>query len=258
MKYLPKSRSRHPYRRSLLILSGVFGAGVVIFFLLDSLILSLITPAWKADNIVSVKVRDFSGFFSSRSGLMTENARLRESVASLELRLASLSAELGGEGDLLALFGRTSEEVGILAAVLTHPPQTPYDILVIDAGFKDGVALGQRVVLPEGSIIGEVTEVFAGLSKVRLYTSSGMKTNAVLERNNMAVILEGTGAGNFRIEVPRETVVEIGDRILSPDLSARLLGIVEDSAVEPTDFFKEVLARSPVNIFNLRFVLIKR
>lgn len=258
MKYLPKSRSRHPYRRSLGILAAVFASGIIIFYLLDSLILSAVAPAWKAENAAVRKLSELSGFFRTRGALLSENARLKESVASLELQLSSLSVQQGEESNILALLGRTREEGGIFATVLSHPPQTPYDVLVIDAGTDDGVSIGRAVALPEGPVIGEISEVYGGLSKVKLFTSSGEKTNAVLERNNMPVVLEGAGAGNFRIVVPRETPVEIGDRILTPDFSARLVGVVEETAVEPTDSFKEVLAKSPANIFNLRFVLIKQ
>ena len=64
-------------------------------------------------------------------------------------------------------------------------------------------------------------------------------------------------AGNFQIEVPRETVVERGDRVLSADIFLHLVAVVEDVSVEPTDSFKEVLARSPANIFNIRYVIIR-
>ncbi|MDO8565523.1 MAG: rod shape-determining protein MreC [bacterium] len=258
MKYLPKSRSRHPYRRSLGILATVFVTGAILFYLLDSLIITVVAPAWRMENMVARKFSELSGFFHTQTFLLAENARQKERLASLEIELSSVSASREQENHLLALLGRDTESLGITAAVLTHPPQTPYDILTIDAGEKDGVTLGALVILPEGSAVGEVLEVFGGLSKIKLFTSSGMKTNAVLERNNMPVVLEGTGAGNFRVVVPRDTAVEIGDKILSADLSARLVGIVEDSTFEPTASFQEVLARSPANIFNLRFVLIKR
>jgi len=35
------------------------------------------------------------------------------------------------------------------------------------------------------------------------------------------------------------------------------LAVVEDIRLQPTDSFKEVLAKSPTNIFTLRFVFIR-
>ena len=83
------------------------------------------------------------------------------------------------------------------------------------------------------------------------------KTNAVLERGLVPVILEGAGGGNFRLILQRDMAVEVGDKILSPGISPQILGIVGDVRLSPTDAFKEVLVRSPVNIFALTFVSVE-
>jgi len=140
--------------------------------------------------------------------------------------------------------------------VLTYPPQTPYDIIIIDAGSNDSLVLGSEVSMPEGPLLGVVSEVFPRRAKVKLFSTNGEETGAVLERNNMPVTLEGTGGGNFRISLPRDIAIERGDRILSRSMSSSLLAVVEEVSVEPTDSFKEILAKSPTNIFSLRFVFI--
>ncbi len=144
----------------------------------------------------------------------------------------------------------------VVAAVLTYPPQTPYDIIIIDAGSNDSLVLGSEVSMPEGPLLGVVSEVFPRRAKVKLFSTNGEETGAVLERNNMPVTLEGTGGGNFRISLPRDIAIERGDRILSRSMSSSLLAVVEEVSVEPTDSFKEILAKSPTNIFSLRFVFI--
>ena len=141
----------------------------------------------------------------------------------------------------------------IVATVLTYPPQTPYDIIIIDIGSNDSVVIGGEVSMSEGPLLGLVSEVFSRRAKVKLFSASGEETSAILERNDMPITLEGRGGGNFRISLPRDMEIEKGDRILSADISARLMAIVEDVTVQPTDAFKEVLAKSPTNIFALRF-----
>jgi cell shape-determining protein MreC len=155
------------------------------------------------------------------------------------------------------LAGRKPSRETIIAGVLTHPPQTPYDVIIIDAGSNDAIEEGKAVYLPEGPSLGVVSEVSNSNSRVRLFSSSGEKTNAVLERHNVPVELEGLGAGNFRLMLPRDAEVEVGDRILSPDISSRLLAVVGDISRSPTDSFKEVRAKSPANIFILRFVFVE-
>ena len=72
----------------------------------------------------------------------------------------------------------------------------------------------------------------------------------------MSVTLVGVGAGNFKITIPRDVVVESGDRILSADVSSHLLAVVGEVNMSSTDSFKEVLAKTPANIFALRFVFV--
>lgn len=175
------------------------------------------------------------------------------SVASSVWKVKSIVVT--GE-NILPVLDRRTQDHNVLASILTYPPQTPYDIIIIDAGSNDFVALGNKVSMTEGPILGLVSEVFPRSAKVRLFTTSGEKTNAVLERNEIPVILEGVGGGNFRISLPRNIDVEKGDRILSRDLSSRLLAVVGDVSAKSTDSFKEIIAKSPANIFNLRFVFV--
>lgn len=154
------------------------------------------------------------------------------------------------------IIDRQTESGLVVATVLTYPPQTPYDVIIIDAGSNESITIGSQVLLPEGPILGIVSEVFPKSAKVKLFSANGEETNAVLERNNVPVTLVGVGGGNFRLAVPRDIAIEKGDRILSPDITARLLATVGEVSVRPTDSFKEVLAKSPTNIFTLRFVFV--
>lgn len=174
----------------------------------------------------------------------------------MELELSALSLASAENERLLALLGRSARQGAITSAVLTYPPQSPYDLLIIDAGTRDGVSAGASVALPEGPELGVVEEVMENFSRVKLFSTSGEKVQAVLERTQTPVELLGTGGGNFKIVVPRDTAVEIGDRVLSARLDAALLAVVEEVSLEATDSFKEILAKSPINIFSVRFVTV--
>lgn len=254
MKYLPKSRLRRPNSRKAVILLILFVVLAGLFSFLDTAIVSALSPIWKAENFVSRSVRISMESWRSKQALIRENASLEERITSLELEAATLALSLEREEALFALLGRETQRQGVIAAVLTRPPQSPYDLIVIDAGARDTIALGATVSLPEGPILGVVSDLFETSAKVKLFTTAGEKTEAVLERHNIPVMLEGRGGGNFRIIVSRETEVQVGDRIISPDLSYSLMAVVEEIEVEATDSFKEVLAKSPANIFTVRLV----
>ncbi|MDZ4206040.1 MAG: rod shape-determining protein MreC [Patescibacteria group bacterium] len=225
--YLPKNRLRHPYLRRILALVAIFIFGAVVFVFFNATVISIFSPIWKAKNVIT-----------------TGN------------EIPSISKERTQENILLELVGRRQEPDMVVASVLTRPPQTPYDVIIIDAGSNESITIGSEVSLPEGPILGVVSEVFSKSAKVKLFSASGEKTNAVLERNNVPVTLIGTGGGNFKLALPRDVAIEKGDRILSPDITSRLLATVGEVSVRPTDSFKEVLAKSPTNIFSLRFVFI--
>ena len=211
----------------------------MIFAIFDAAIISLIAPVWRTENVV---IRALN----PEDTLVEENTMLREKIFSLEAELVSIQT------------GRRPESNIITAAVLTHPPQTPYDSIIIDAGLNESIGLDSEVYLPDGSAFGLVSEVFSKRARVKLFSTAGEETNAVLERGNVPVVLVGSGGGNFKIILPRDVVVEVGDKILNPYTDARLLAVVEEVVIGSTDSFQEVLARSPANIFTLRFVFVTR
>lgn len=244
--YLQKNKPRRYLLKQVSILILLFFLSGVVFSLMDRFIISTLSMVWKGENKIISLVRKSSVFLTRQSDLAEENISLRDKLLFLELQLTSLSKN------------ETPVESfqEIAAAVLTRPPQVPYDVILVDAGIDDGVSIDASVTLPEGPILGKVSEVYASNAKVTLFSSSGMETNAVLERHNVPIVLLGMGGGNFKINLPRMTEVKVGDRILSPNLVPRLLAIVREINFKPTDSFQEVLAESPVNIFGLRLVLI--
>ncbi len=253
--YLPKNKSRSSYFRKILFLAGVFLVGALAIWLIRPFILSAATPLWRSENVVIRVIKKGFEHWQSRQNLVNENFILKEKVASLELEISALSAEVSQEELLLAI-GRTGGVEGVIASVLVRPPQSPYDSLIIDAGSNAGVRSGAAAVTPEGIALGVVAEVYPKESRVKLLSSSGEKTEAILERHGVPVALEGKGAGNFRIVVPRETAVEVGDKVLTAGTPGRFVAVVGDVTLEATDAFKEVLAQTPVSIFSIRFVSI--
>ena len=247
MNYLPRSRNRTEYKKKLGFLAGLFIVGALLFSLFDSFIISAISPLWRAENAFSRSLGKTLDYFHTQNSLVRDNESLKERITSLELSLMA-------ESPLTTTFKAEGGE--IRGAVLTHPPQSPYDVLIVDVGSRDGVVLGALAGLPEGPELGVVSEVFRSNSKIKLFSAPGEKTNAVLERHQVVVVLEGAGAGNFKLSLPRETEVVVGDRILSPSRAGALMAVVEEVNLSPTDPFKEVLARSPANIFSIRFITI--
>lgn len=253
VNYRPKRSLKQGYFKPIVILVTVFVLGAIIFPLFEGFLVSASSPIWGTENTFTRKFARLSGFLKTKNVLVRENAELKEELSALKLESLASGWEAG---DLL--LAERSEVLGAVpASVILHPPRTPYDVIIIDAGSKDSITLGDKVSLPEGLGLGTISEVFETKAKVRLYSTSGEETEAFLERDNLSVILEGQGGGNFKLNLSHERVVERGDRIFSSGLSPELLAVVAEINARPTDAFKEVLAYSPANIFDLRFVLVR-
>ncbi|MDB5266258.1 MAG: Rod shape-determining protein MreC [Parcubacteria group bacterium] len=254
--YLQRNRPDRAFGKKALFLLGVFIFGALVFSLFDGLFVRLAAPIWKSENVVARSAWRVSGFFKDTNALLQENADLRARVASDELLISSLRSIENSREVLLNSFGRSGTSTFIGATVLVHPPETPYDFLVLDAGSNYGVKVGDSVALPEGSKIGVVIEVFSKDSRAKLFSTSGEQTNAILERGGAPVTLIGRGGGAFEIELPREVPVVAGDRVLDSTITAGMIGVVRDIESVPTDSFKKVLVESAAPIHSLHFVRI--
>jgi cell shape-determining protein MreC len=206
----------------------IFLAGAIIFTFFNQKIIAGATYFWRMKN----------------STLTAENISLAQ------------SNNLAQQNIFLELAGRKPVEHVIVATVLSRPPQTPYDVIMIDAGANESLTINSIVSLSDGVALGVVSEVFPTSAKVKLFSTSGQEINAILERDSIPITMVGGGGGNFRFTLPRDINIEIGDRILSADIMARPLATVGAVNVQPTDSFKQVLAISPANIFTLRFVFV--
>lgn len=257
MLYPQKNRYRRSYKKELALVVGILVLGSVFFSYFDAVLMRVIAPVWSLENTVSIKFWSMTQYFKSKQSLIEENESLKKQVESDALVLELNKALRNSRESLLNAYGRTSPGTGVAASVLVHPPVTPYDILVIDAGQNEGIKVGDSVTLPEGGNIGSVIETFDKTSKIRLYSTNGYKIGAVLERGNVPVELLGQGGGSFLFTLPREMPVEIGDRVLSSTVDSPLMGVVENVEMAPTDSFKKVLVRSVAPVFSLRFVLIE-
>lgn len=231
--------------------------GVAVYFSRPVMV-KFATPFWRIRDNVFKGADNFFGLFRNKDDLITENTALRTKLASYDFLVLSYKALESSRDSLLAEFGRPVSGNEVAASVLVHPPQTSYDLIIIDAGSSNGVVKGDTVSLPEGGVIGVVEDALDNSSRVRLYSSSGVETKGYLERTNDAVVLTGVGSGTLTLKAPKNIQVVEGDRIFSAALRSELLGVVKKVEAKATDAEQTVSAALPVNIYNLRYVIVKK
>ena len=74
----------------------------------------------------------------------------------------------------------------------------------------------------------------------------------------MPVVGKGTGSGNFSFEIPIGTTVADGDVVVMSSYPDRAVAIIKSIDTDPRSPFQKALARTPVNVNELKFVQVIR
>ena len=175
--------------------------------------------------------------------------------AAAGLAASSSFSSASSSEEKITLFAKPSPYT--LAAILVHPPFSVYDEFIIDAGADHGLSTTSLVYAPGGILIGRVADVMSQTSKVLLFSSPGERYEVMIGSGHAPATASGRGGGQYEAELPSNTSVSIGDFVLAPSLSDKAFGIVTSVANSPTMPFETVFFAPPVNIYQLRWVLVK-
>lgn len=140
------------------------------------------------------------------------------------------------------------------ALIIFRPPAIAYDQLIIDKGFRDGVREGALVIYSDYVLIGKIAEVFEDSSRVISFSSYGLEQSVFLEKAGISATALGYGNGEMIITLPRDFPAIIGDKAVSIEAPAYLVGIVERVESSPSSPLKTFIIKQPFNIYNLRSV----
>ena len=160
---------------------------------------------------------------------------------------------------LKELFGRKTEhDTRTLSVVLSRPPRTPFDELIIDIGADHGVSVGDLIYAEMDYIIGHVEVVHDTTSTVKLFSAPGEKIDAVIGTTSTSVVVEGRGGGNFYIKLPKSVSVFEGDVITIPGINPIVLGTVESIDSGDGEAFSHIYFRLPVKLNSIHYVQVKK
>lgn len=193
--------------------------------------------------------------FRSKRALLEENKALKEMNVFLTAEVYTLPIVRKENEELKEILARrVPDRRVLLARVRAEPGRSPYGTLLLDKGEADGVHVGDIATVYSDIALGVIDRAYAGSSVVKLFSSPGEETDALLGEGNVPVRAEGMGGGNFKARVPKGVVVKEGDSVVSPVLEVPLLGIVGSVESAPSDSFQSVLFQVPINIYELKWV----
>jgi hypothetical protein len=235
---------------AVLLRTGLIALGIVILFF-------IIRTVIRTTGISSLHADEIQEKLQSKASLI---ARINE----LENQLNGVGA-LVDEGTILkrenemlkAELGRETASPGILARVLTTPDRNFYGTMIIDVGEREGIQVGQ-IAYAFGSIaLGTVSDVQEKQSTVELFSAPNRETAGTAEGSATAVLLLGRGAGEFEVRMPRDVRFEIGEFVTLQTIHVAVLAKIERIATDPRDPFQRLLAKAPVNLQALKFVIVR-
>ncbi len=220
---------------------------------------TVFSPVLVIGGNISEKLSNTSAYFYSKKSLLLQNEnfklRLNEEIA----KMSNYNSILDENIKIKEILGRKVErDEMVLASILSKPNQSPYDTIIIDAGTKESVTLGQRVFALGDVPIGTIAGVYPGSSKVILFSSPGEVTDVVISGHDVSMQLVGRGGGNFEMVLPRDLILEKGTEVVLPGITPHTVATVETIISDPRDSFQKALLLSPVNIFELKFVEIEK
>jgi len=186
------------------------------------------------------------------------NSALQRKVDELHVRLALTDAMALENAELKALMGRASTSEFVIAAVLKRPPLSIYDELIIDLGSEDGVTVGQTVYSVGQISLGRVVDVFDNTARVKLFSSPDETVDVFVGPFRSPATAKGRGGGQYKAELPRDIIVSEGDPVTIPAINDSVFGTVTAVLSSPTEPFQSIIFAPPVNIFEIRWVLLKR
>lgn len=215
-------------------------------------------PFWEIDNYAAGKFSDFFSILASKKSLIIENRKLEEELNKANVELLTRKIIEKENNDLKVLLGRNNMEGKVvLGIVLEKPSITPFDVVVIDIGKNKGVQKDDKVLYKDSITIGQIEEVFANSSKVKLYSSPGQKFTALIGSKSIQVEAEGLGGGNFMAKLPRDIEINKGDAAVVPSISSSVFGFAEKIEVSPADSFQKIIFKIPLNLAELKWILVE-
>ncbi|WP_045737068.1 rod shape-determining protein MreC, partial [Xanthomonas sp. MUS 060] len=199
----------------------------------------LVQPIWALAGLPGRLGTQVQENAASHAQLVRENTALRNQLLIAKARLTRLQTAALDNAQLRELLG-VAEHRGLdvqLAPILDIDLDPTRQRLVLDAGSRDGVRLGQSVI-DAGGLMGQVIAVTPLHSTVLLLTDPDHAVPVTVARNGVRLIVYGRGNSLELRDIPLSAGVEVGDEIVTSGLGGRFpagfpVGTI--SALRPDD-----------------------
>ena len=241
---------------------------VLVFLILISLIILTQSSNPSVQKIRAIAFGSFATVTSvindlfSITDLKRENEELRKTNAKLMIQISRLR-EYGIVNDelknLLSLKD-TSDLPLIPASIVSRPLSMTQNTITLNAGSRDSVFPGMPIVNDRG-FIGIVQSISDDYSIAKTLNNVDLKLTVMDERSRINGIMKWTGEELVIINIPYTFDIEVGDRIITSDVSSIVpvplpVGIVEEFKAGEKGVFSYIRVKPFVDLTPVENVFI--
>jgi rod shape-determining protein MreC len=238
-------------------LAPVEGAAVRVTIPAQKAIAFLVSRAGE----VSQTTRDLRDLRQRNADLAAENARLF--LENVRLREVLVEATLCR--DLLG-FAQAQPTFDVLGAHVTGrviglDPSNLQRFLLLDVGRGSGIGRDMPVVTDLG-LVGRVSEVGPGWSRVLLLTDVSSSVNALTQSTRASGLVQGQPDGSLLMrDIPQADAVSVGDTVFTSGLGGDLprqilIGQVTGVLRRDSDLYQTATVKPTVDFYHLESVLV--
>jgi len=226
------------------------------------------TPLQEAMNLIVSQVGELTQTARDLRDLRQRNRELEAQNASLLLenvRLREVETEATLLRDLLD-FSQVYPSFDIRGAhvvgrVIGRDPSNLQRYITLDVGREDGIVRNMPVVTNRG-LVGRISEVGDGWSRVLLITDVSSLVNALTQSTRASGLIQGQADGSLMMrDIPQEDVASVGDTVFTSGLGGdfpRQILIGQITKVERKDYelYQVATVQPTVDFDHLEVVLV--
>ncbi len=193
----------------------------------------------------------------SKRALVSKVVGLQTTIDSYNAQISTVSQLQSENAALKAELGRTPAPTGVLAHVMTLPNRSFYNTVLLDGGNAEGIHESMVAYAFNSIAIGTVSSVTAHTATVQLYSATGRQTTGSVIGSDVAVTLFGRGGGEYEVQLPRDVPLDVGAAVSMQSVNVATLATIEKIVTDPRDPFQRLLAKVPVNLQALKWVIVR-
>ncbi len=234
----------------------------------QELLATALVPFQQLGRMISLGIEDLRDRTVAIDEVLAENEELKEELNRLRQRMVDYD-DMKAENELYRDYYRVEDTYSdydlVSAFVIGRDPLEKYYSFTIDRGSRDGVAVDDVVISPEGAV-GRVTAVNYNYAEVLTILDPAVSMGCTVSRTREIGLAEGESllAQDDRLKVsylPRETLVAAGDLVVTTGLggvfpAGLIVGTVEDVLPESSGKSMYAVVRPAADVRDITSVFI--